>query len=329
MKIGNIEIKRAAMLAPMASAADTAYRLIHRECGAASVISEMISAKGLCYNDSNTAQLCTVLPDEEPMALQLFGSEPKFMAKAARICAAYNSERKYKNIWLDINMGCPVKKVVSGGAGSALMKNPALAGDIVRAVKAVTDIPVTVKIRKGFEENNAVEFAKEMERAGADAITVHPRLRTEFFTGKSDWNIIRDVKQAVKIPVIGNGDVCCLEDCIEMYRHTGCDLVMIGRASFGNPFIFKEINAYYEGIPYTAPDFQETVRIMERHIQLLIKFKGERIGIAHARKHTASYVKGMSGAAALRKQAHEMTDMHSVQSFIKQLTNSHKERQLI
>jgi len=299
----SIHIPKTAALAPMASVADRAYRLIHKEFGAAYVVSEMISAKGLCYNDRKTAELCEIFEQERPAGLQLFGSEPEFMAEAVKIC------RQFKPDVIDINMGCPVPKVVSTGAGSALMKNMELAMEIVSAAKSQADCPVTVKIRKGWDDKsiNAVEFACAMEKAGADAVAVHGRTRNQMYSGNADWSIIKAVKDAVSVPVIGNGDVCCADDCIRMYEETGCDLVMIGRASYGNPFIFREINAALNGDAYISPTLEERLTVMLKHIRLILEFKGEKIGIQEARKHAAWYIKGLYGSALFRARCYSLS----------------------
>lgn len=306
IRLGNDNISKTAALAPMAGVADRAYRILCKEHGAAALVSEMVSAKGLCYGDSKTAQLCTILPEERPMGLQLFGSEPDFMAKAVTIVQQFEPD------WIDINMGCPVPKVVGTGAGSALMKNIDLAARITEAAVQTSSIPVTVKFRTGWDSDsiNAVEFAKAIENAGASAITVHGRTKMQMYSGKADWNIIKQVKQAVSIPVIGNGDVTDFNSCKKMYDETGCDLVMIGRGSYGNPFVFREIDSLMNGITYTPPTLEQRMEAMLYHIRLIIKHsfgKPPEIAIRDARKHAAWYMSGCYGAASFRARCYQLS----------------------
>ncbi len=303
INIGNVKIKKTAALAPMAGVADRAYRILNAEFGASYTVSELISAKGLCYSDKKTEELCRITEKERPCALQLFGSEPEFMAKAVNIIKKYNPDI------IDINMGCPVPKVAGNGSGAALMKDISLSAEIVKAVVAESDVPVTVKIRKGWDENNvnAVEFAAAMEEAGASAITVHGRTRNQMYSGKSDMNIIKEVKKAVSVPVIGNGDVASLDDCLRMYEYTGCDLVMIGRATYGNPWIFSEISSYFEGKEFTPPDLDTRLETLLYHVRLAIGDKPEHIAIQEARKHAAWYLTGMYGAAAFRAKCYSLS----------------------
>ncbi|MDE5569263.1 MAG: tRNA dihydrouridine synthase DusB [Ruminococcus sp.] len=306
IKIGNVEIKKTACLAPMAGVADRTYRFMCRKYGSSYCVSEMVSAKGICYSDKKTAELCTVTDGERPMAIQLFGSEPDFMAKAVKIVLEYNP-----NI-IDINMGCPVPKVINTGAGSALMKNISLATEIAEsAVKAAGDVPVTVKIRSGWNADsiNAVEMAKALESVGVSAIAVHGRTREQFYSGSADWNIIKAVKDAVNIPVIGNGDVTDADSCVDMYSKTGCDLVMIGRGSYGNPFIFEEIDAKLNNKPYIPPAVEEKMRVMLEHIRLIIELspKTGELAVHEARKHAAWYMNGFYGSAKFRAKCYQLT----------------------
>ena len=324
IKIGNVKIEKTAALAPMASVADRAYRLICRECGASYVTSEMVSAKGLCYSDRKTNELCTVTEKERPMAIQLFGNEPEFMERAVEIVSRYNPDI------IDINMGCPVPKVVGIGCGSALMRDVKQAAAVAESVVRASSVPVTVKFRKGWDDSsvNAVEFAKAMEASGAEAITVHGRTREQFYTGEADWKIISEVKKNVKIPVIANGDVTDLKSCLDMYEQTGCDLVMIGRGSYGNPFVFKEISSYYKGEEYTAPTIEEKMSVMLRHIRLILDIseKSEELAIHEARKHAAWYMNGYYASAKFRARCYNLTSYSEAEQLAEEFIRLQRER---
>lgn len=316
VKIGNVKIEKTAALAPMASVADKAYRITAKQFGAAYCVGEMASCKGLCYSDNKTAALLSVSETERPMAVQLFGAEPDFMAKAVKIAERYDPDI------IDINAGCPMPKIVCGGAGSALMKTPELFGEIVRAAVESASVPITVKIRAGWDSNtvNAVETARTAELNGAAAIAVHGRTKEQLYSGKADWGIIKAVKQAVSIPVIGNGDVFSVEDCVKMYEYTGCDLVMIGRGSYGRPWLFGQIRDYFAGKTIRPePELDEKLDIMRRHILLLIEDKGERTGMKEARRQAAWYIKGIEGAAAFRNRFGGMNTLDDLDELINQI----------
>lgn len=297
LKIGNVTLPNNLILAPMAGVTDLPFRLLCKEQGAGLLCMEMVSAKAILYKNRNTESLLTIDPRENPVSLQLFGSDPEIVAGIA-----HQIEDRPFDI-LDLNMGCPVPKIVNNGEGSALMKNPRLAGEIIeKTVKAVKK-PVTVKIRKGFDDDhvNAVEMAKIAEASGAAAVAVHGRTREQYYSGKADWDIIRQVKEAVSIPVIGNGDLLCAEDVIAMQEQTGCDGFMIGRGAQGNPWIFKQILHFFEtGEHLAKPSPEEVVQMILRHAQMMLEFKGEYIGIREIRKHAAWYTAGYPNSAKLR-----------------------------
>ena len=298
VKIGNVEICGPLTLAPMAGVTDAPFRALCRAQGAALTCTEMVSAKALVYHDEKTKQLLWSPPDEHPAAVQIFGHEPEVMAEAAPMALAYSGADI-----LDINMGCPVGKVIRSGDGSALMRDPELAGRIIEAVVKAVDVPVTVKFRKGWDGGNvnAVAFAQMCQQAGAAAIAVHGRTRVQMYAGRADWDIIRQVKEAVKIPVIGNGDVDSPESAKRMLDETGCDGVMVGRAVRGNPWLFREIVAYLEGKPVPErPSKEEILETMLRHTRMQLEFKGEYTGMREMRKHIAWYTAGFPNSAKLR-----------------------------
>lgn len=299
MKIKDIEFENNVFLAPMAGIADRAFRELCINYGAGYTVSEMVSSKGLTMGDKKSGELLTLGEIENPAGVQIFGDNPEIMAQAAKMCIKY-----HPNI-IDINMGCPAPKIAMNGGGASLMKNPLLAGEIIKAVSKAVDIPVTVKIRKGWDDENitAVELAKIAEKNGAAAITVHGRTRMQMYSGKVDYNIIAKVKKAVDIPVIANGDIVDEQSAAIMFEKTNCDAIMIGRGALGNPWIFRRINAYLNECR-VLPDvsINEKMVVMLKHIQKIIEYKGEYTAMREARHHAAYYTKGIRGGAALRKE---------------------------
>lgn len=299
MKIKNVEFENNVFLAPMAGIADRAFRELCINYGAGYTVSEMVSSKGLTMGDKKSGELLTLGEIENPAGVQIFGDNPEIMAQAAKMCIKY-----HPNI-IDINMGCPAPKIAMNGGGASLMKNPLLAGEIIKAVSKAVDIPVTVKIRKGWDDENitAVELAKIAEKNGAAAITVHGRTRMQMYSGKVDYNIIAKVKKAVDIPVIANGDIVDEQSAAIMFEKTNCDAIMIGRGALGNPWIFRRINAYLNECR-VLPDvsINEKMVVMLKHIQKIIEYKGEYTAMREARHHAAYYTKGIRGGAALRKE---------------------------
>ena len=334
LKIGNAELKHGIMLAPMAGATDYAFRKVCRSFGAEYLISEMVCAKALCYEQkikksltaspSKTAPLAAILDGELPMAIQIFGSEPEFMAEAARMIAE-NNYRGTTSLFtpsaIDINMGCPVNKVVSNGEGSALLKNPKLAGEIVEAVVKAVDIPVTVKIRTGWDSNsiNCVEMAKRLEASGASLICVHGRTREQQYAPYADWTQIARVKEAVNVPVVGNGDIFSPNDALKMINQTGCDGVMIGRGALGNPWIFENLINLFEGRVEREISVNEVVDTALWHLNLMIQSKGERAGIAESRKHLGWYMKGIRGASELRNRINSAESLEELTAILQTL----------
>ncbi|HJC34374.1 MAG TPA: tRNA dihydrouridine synthase DusB [Candidatus Mediterraneibacter faecipullorum] len=316
LKIGNIELENRYILGPMAGVTDLPFRLLCREQGAGLLCMEMVSAKAIYYNNRNTESLLEIHPDEKPVSLQFFGSDPKIMSEMAKRI----EERPFAI--LDINMGCPVPKVVKNGEGSALMKNPKLVYEIVSAIVKAIDKPVTVKIRKGFDDDhvNAVEIAKIIEEAGAAAVAVHGRTREQYYSGKADWDIIRQVKEAVSIPVIGNGDVTSPQKADELVKQTGCDGIMIARGAQGNPWIFSEMIHWEEtGELPPRPDKDEVREMMLRHARLQLEYKGEFSGIREMRKHVAWYTKGLKGAARLREKVNAVESLEELENLLTSL----------
>lgn len=316
LKIGNVLLENSYVLGPMAGVTDLPFRLLCKEQGAGLLCMEMVSAKGIFYNNKNTESLLQIHPEEVPVSLQFFGSDPKIVSEMAKRV----EERPFSI--LDINMGCPVPKVVRNGEGSALMKNPKLVYELVSATVKAIKKPVTVKIRKGFDDEhiNAVEIAKIIEEAGAAAVAVHGRTREQYYSGKADWEIIRQVKEAVSIPVIGNGDVTSGEKAIAMREQTGCDGVMIARGAQGNPWIFSELLEYErtERLP-DRPDVEEIKQTMLRHARLQIEYKGDFTGIREMRKHVAWYTKGLHGAARLRDQINQVESYAELENLLTSL----------
>lgn len=316
LKIGNVELENRYILGPMAGVTDLPFRLLCREQGAGLLCMEMVSAKAILYNNRNTAALLEIHPDEPPVSLQFFGSDPKIMSEMAKRI----EDRPFS--LLDINMGCPVPKVVKNGEGSALMKRPDLVFEIVSAMVKAVRKPVTVKIRKGFDDEhvNAVEIARIAEAAGASAIAVHGRTREQYYSGRADWEIIRRVKEAVSVPVIGNGDVFTPQDAGEMFEQTGCDGVMIARGAQGNPWIFSEMRAWEEtGRTLPRPGKDEVREMILRHARLQIEFKGEYPGIREMRKHVAWYTKGLPGAARFRDRVNAVETLEGLENLLTSL----------
>ena len=313
LRIGNTVLENNVILAPMAGVTDLPFRVLCREQGAGCVVTEMVSAKAVLYNNKNTRELLQIDPAERPAAVQLFGSEPDIMAEiAARL-----EEGPYD--YIDVNMGCPVPKIVNNGEGSALMKNPERAKEVLTAMVKAVKKPVTVKFRKGFNDLsvNAVEFAKMAESCGVAAVAVHGRTREQYYSGKADWDIIRQVKEAVRIPVIGNGDIFTPEDAGRMLKETGCDGIMVARGAKGNPWLFGRINHYLDtGEVLPGPSMAEIKAMILRHGRMLVQFKGEGVAMREMRGHMAWYTKGMPHSATLRN---EINQVETLEGFVELL----------
>ena len=303
MNIGNIELSAPLALAPMAGITDLPFRLICRRLGCGMTVSEMVSAKGLLYKNVKTTEMLRIDDGERPTAIQLFGSVPAELAEAARMVEASGADM------IDFNMGCPVPKIVNNGEGSALMKNPQLAHDILAAMVKAVRIPVTVKFRAGWDDanRNAVEIARAVEAAGVSAVAVHGRTRQQFYEGKADWSIIADVKQAVKVPVFGNGDIFTVADGLRMLEQTGCDGLMIGRGADGNPWLFTALAAALHGEPLPQPpSLKERLAQASEHLAMLIDYKNEVVAVKEMRRHISAYLKGMPHAAEFRGRFHKV-----------------------
>jgi tRNA-dihydrouridine synthase B len=319
MKIGNVEIKTPIALAPIAGVTDMAFRQVCRSFGAGYVETEMVSAKALSFNDKKSFELMELAGDEHPCAIQIFGNEPDVMANAAKLAVEKGADI------VDINMGCPAPKIANNGSGSALMKNPSLCGEIVQAVKSAVDVPVTVKIRKGFDDETitAVDVAEECEKNGVDAVIVHGRTRQQYYSGQCDLDIIKAVKENVSVTVIGNGDIRDIKSAEKMLDYTGCDGLMIARAALGSPWVFKTLKEYFEkGIIIEPPSPEQRLKIMADHIELVCKYKGEKMGMLQSRKQISWYLKGFRGAAAFRNEAGRVCTLDDMYALIDRVLNT-------
>lgn len=323
LKIGNVSLKHGLVLAPMADVTDLAFRNVAKDCGAEYMVSEMVSAKALCYRDEKTFSLMKFYPSERPIAIQIFGSEPEIMAEAARIIAASENPPEV----IDINMGCPVRKIAGNGEGSALMLDPVRAGKIVRAVSDAVSLPVTVKIRSGWDGSsiNAPDFAQVCEQSGAAAICVHGRTKEQMYADPVDRKVIAAVKKAVSLPVIGNGGINTPEDALSMFSETGCDGVAIARGAMGNPWIFRQTAELIEKGSYTLPTDEERLSACLHQLELMEKEKNAHIAVCEGRRQMAYYIKGVSGAAALRSALMAANDTETMKRLLTEAFNKNKE----
>lgn len=310
MKIGNIELKNSIILAPMAGVTDKAFRIICKEMGASLVVSEMISSKGLFHKDKKTEKLADVYPDERPIAIQIFGSDPDIMALVVQ---RHINPREDIDI-LDINMGCPVPKIVKSGDGAALLKNPELIKKILYEVVKISNKPVTLKIRMGWDKDsiNGIEIGKIAEKEGISALTIHARTRDMFYAGRADWDFIKEIKESINIPVIGNGDIFEPNDAINMIKHTGCDAVAVGRGAMGNPWIFRRIKLIMEERIDVEPSYKEIIHMAIRHLELLSIIEGEKIAVNKMRKHIAWYLKGIRNSNRIRHRINAITSKNEI-----------------
>lgn len=322
MKIGNVELENNIFLAPMAGVTDLPFRVLCKEMGAGLVYSEMVSAKGILYDNKSTTELLSVDPEERPVAIQLFGSDPKVLGEIG------NKIQDYPFDILDVNMGCPAPKIIRNGEGSALMENPKLIGEIVKALVENQKKPVTIKFRKSFNGSmNGDEIARVAEANGASAVAIHGRTREEFYSGKADWDFIKKVKKAVKIPVIGNGDVVEPKDALALFEHTECDGIMIGRGACGNPWVFnRTVHFLKTGELLPEPTAQERVEKALRHARMLLEYKGDYVGIREMRKHLAWYMKGMPNVTVLRGRMNTIDSLENMKSLLEEYLEFNSKR---